>query len=816
MRKKAKIIIGALSCVFILGCMVSCQNNDTPPVGDKEENDYTITFHYGFDPKTATLDSNGKASSYTKTLTKESKDGRKVILTSANINSFNVEGYKQIGYSDNVWSTDNITSDLDIYVLYAKLQDFTITFQNPDGSTITTITKQENSTLLEEDYPSIEDVKVDEGLSFLKRDNVPADGIVKDNLIIKAVQGTSKLFEAEKAQKMYYVGYEDMMEETPVILSSGGSGGSSVYFYDNWEKEENGKKHESIAPVAIEFNFEVTTAVKLDLNVSVWNRKGATDSNLNSFMKVEVGQNEVYSPITIQESLTCSDEWGDFQDVFVNEIEFKPGVNTIKITGNSGILFNMDYITLSGDAEKISYPKHTVTLLGGATFENGETTARIEEQSGFPEGIVTPVVENKYVDGWYVNGDKTTVVKKDEFKMPNYDITLEPHYSDGKKITINANRAQRFGEGVTVSDPGFKMYNDFEQKYETETTWIEYTFTTDSTMDVLLSLNVRRRAQGFDEDGSVFSVLDLMDVYIKQGDKEEKIEKDKTGELYKDVVDELSPFDSEIGPKAIERKVATLNLVENTTYTLRIHAKCSSWERAFNLDHFIFNNCFGDIKEPILPNETKAIKEVENIGIDGVKDEAYQLVGRDVDWLITGKTPAPVSGSFYMSYKGNNAYIYVEVKDNIVATRGKDSRNESVTNFYENDQIEFWFGLNEKYYKVAIDAFGYGLLSTKDGNAEVFENASKIEYKTQLIGANLEDFSDGSPCFAAGATGYSIEFSLPLLEETETLKNNDLMTSIQFDSIDDADGGNFCAFGHQLKTEEDLERVDRVFPVHFE
>ena len=93
-----------------------------------EKTNFTITFHYGF-AADATFDGTGKASAYKDSKSYESKNGRKINLTTTMKNSFEVENYKVIGYSTTAWQQDGISEDMDVYVLYAPLAECTITFQ---------------------------------------------------------------------------------------------------------------------------------------------------------------------------------------------------------------------------------------------------------------------------------------------------------------------------------------------------------------------------------------------------------------------------------------------------------------------------------------------------------------------------------------------------------------------------------------------------------------------------------------------------------------------------------------------------------------
>ena len=90
-------------------------NTEVPPA----QTNFNITFHYGF-AEDATFDETGKASAYTESKSYESKNGRKINLTSTMKNSFAVENYKIIGYSTTAWQKDGISEDMDVYAIRAE------------------------------------------------------------------------------------------------------------------------------------------------------------------------------------------------------------------------------------------------------------------------------------------------------------------------------------------------------------------------------------------------------------------------------------------------------------------------------------------------------------------------------------------------------------------------------------------------------------------------------------------------------------------------------------------------------------------------
>lgn len=379
-------------------------NTEVPPA----KTNFNITFHYGF-AEDATFDETGKASAYTESKSYESKNGRKINLTTTMKNAFAVENYKIIGYSTTAWQKDGISEDMDVYVLYAPLAECTITFQNPDGSVIKTLAKKENDALTAEEYPAASEVVIEAGYEFVGWDITSID-VITESVVIKAVQGTTLKLEAEKSNH-YFI---DDPENTAgkVIVSTVGSGGKSVYCAQG--------------AVIIEFTITVDEDVDLFWGAGMWHREGADNASIARYFtySVKAAGEDNYTNVTATGTLTCSTDWGDFQPVEIGKISLKKGANLLKIEGNPYL--NLDYITLKGNVDGVHMNPYNLTL-NGATFKNGKTTMQVEAGSTLPTGLIINAPEGQILSGWT---DGTNTWRSNEFIMPEQDVTLTAIFND--------------------------------------------------------------------------------------------------------------------------------------------------------------------------------------------------------------------------------------------------------------------------------------------------------------------------------------------------------------------------------------------------
>lgn len=148
-----------LATVAISTCFVACDNtptNNSTPSSQNLEQNYKVTFHYGF----TVYNEDYTKMDYTKTTALTSKNGKKVTVSNNLLSAFEVKGYSISGYSSDLWKNDGIKEDLDVYVLYQPLQTFEITFKNADGSDIKTVSVFEGDTLDASLYPDTKDVVV--------------------------------------------------------------------------------------------------------------------------------------------------------------------------------------------------------------------------------------------------------------------------------------------------------------------------------------------------------------------------------------------------------------------------------------------------------------------------------------------------------------------------------------------------------------------------------------------------------------------------------------------------------------------------------
>lgn len=622
------MLVGATSCDLLnsfTGENSSSTGTPTSSSSTSEEpevRDYTITFHYGFDAS-ATLDASGKPSAYKATADYISKKGKRVSLTTAMKDMFAVAGYKVVGYSTTAWQKDGITADMDVYVLYAPLAEFAITFQNPDGSVISTLSKKEGESLTAAEYPEESAIKLTEGCEFIGW-SVSSVEAITENMIIKALEGSTLRLEAEKSN--YYFQEDPTNAAGKTIVSSTGSGGKSVYLMNG--------------TVVMDYKITAEKDVNLILGAALWYRSGAENKDLNSMLtfSVKTAGAADFALVSTSGKLTCTKNWGDFEETQVANISLKAGENVIRLQGSS--YTNVDYIMLKGDVSGVAMNPHTLTL-NGATFANGETTAKVEAGNGMPVGVIVTPPEGKVLDGWT---DGTTTWTAKDFVMPDSDLTVSP--------------------------------------------------------------------------------------------------------VWKDTI----------------KKAATIK-----------------------------------------------VYEVENVTVDGVKDDSYTQVNSAAGHY-TALTNDAISADVYMATKDNGVYVYVDVTDDVVVSGGKEYAKTN----YKNDMIEFWFTYNGSTSKIQIDAFGHQIRSDADGLAVSYAKLGEVAYATMLKGDDkLAQYQVSGEATVSTATGYAVEFWLPLADAGKSVINESIDWTLQVNSISETTGATVSINGWQLKTESNLTQIDKIYTAAF-
>lgn len=170
-----------------------------------------------------------------------------------------------------------------------------------------------------------------------------------------------------------------------------------------------------------------------------------------------------------------------------------------------------------------------------------------------------------------------------------------------------------------------------------------------------------------------------------------------------------------------------------------------------------------------------------------------------------------------MAAKDNGVYVYVDVTDDIVAVRGIESTKETDKNMsFRNDMIEFWFQYGDIHTKLQFDAFGLHVRSDEDGLAKTFARLDEVEYTTALKGDdNVEAYrASGAPTVST-ATGYAIEFWLPLADEGESIVGNTMTWTLQINSISDLDASTYSVYGWKMKYDTEMEEVEKIFKADF-
>lgn len=640
------MLLSVTSCAWIESII---GGNEEPPVTDDPnpddkpddpetpvEQDYKITFHYDF-AADATLDENGKASAYESTAEYTSKKGKRVSLTTAMKEMFAMDGYKIKGYSTTAWQKDGISADMDVYVLYEALGYFTITFQNPDGSVISTLNKKEGEALAASEYPAVSDVTIAEGYEFIGWDITSIESVT-ESVTIKAKQGITRKFEAETFVSAVYD------NAAAVAAPTGNSYSGGQYVHCEYISSKG------FATITWELQSEGATSAIFNMALA---HRAAKFYNINQCIQLFVNDQQVD---IFADSAFTIDGWGvdtngdgtkggwsKFEEINVANIALVDGKNTITIKTVVSAAFEIDYFSLKGDVEGVYMNPYELTL-SGATFANGKTTVKLEAGSGLPTGIQLEIPAGKKLSGWT---DGTTTWGTTDFVMPEANTTISPVF-----------------------------------------------------------------------------------------------------------VDQVSP-------------------------------------------------------------EKEVLVTKEIITVDGVLDDAYQQVNSAAGYIANTKNDN-LKGDVYMAAKANGVYVYIEITDDKVVCRGLEAaKDESKATGFKNDMIEFWFQYGDIHSKIQLDAFGLSLKSIADGLATSFANLEDVVYATKIIGDDLSGYTEGEAYASESATGYAVEFWLPLAEEGTSVADSTLTWTLQINSVGDIGGGNVSVYGWKMKTEAELLELDKIFKANF-
>lgn len=426
---KSKVHSMVKSFLVTMLCLIICLGAVACGGGDG-----TVTFHYGFDTQKVKLDKNGKASKYTDTVDIKSVNGKRVVLSTKIKDSFEVKGYKVIGYSTTDWQKDGITSNINVYVLYRKLKSYKITFLNPDNSKIKTITKYENESLTERDFPDESSIKIKAGLDFIGWDTTYVDSVEKD-MKIKAMEGGMVTFEAEKQK------YSNSTGAAVVVTEANEESGKSIYM-NAYPKE---------GEVTIDFTVYAKQETKLiwDINMGF---RGGGENNLsdNMIFTTKMAGESVYSEVVSNGVIRNENwdvKWGDMGTATVSTIVLKQGENHLSIKGIKYLVANIDSISLKGETQGVYYKPYKLTL-SGATFSNGNSVMDVEAGSKVPKRInVENLGKNQEVVGWTDGSTKWTI---NDFEMPEKDITISPIIGEKKKEVTPKNVKPNNKSKITI------------------------------------------------------------------------------------------------------------------------------------------------------------------------------------------------------------------------------------------------------------------------------------------------------------------------------------------------------------------------------
>ncbi|MBQ8552006.1 MAG: hypothetical protein IJ428_04235 [Clostridia bacterium] len=169
--------------------------------------------------------------------------------------------------------------------------------------------------------------------------------------------------------------------------------------------------------------------------------------------------------------------------------------------------------------------------------------------------------------------------------------------------------------------------------------------------------------------------------------------------------------------------------------------------------------------------------------IDGEMDETYKYslclgdLGTPArsDYVAMPEWNNTCSADAYFMYDDNNLYIFAEVTDDDVLTKGE--AYTQTENPWKNDVIEFKFSMDgtNDTIKVSVDAYGYSLYGLK-------AHYDKIDYSSMKYATKMTD------------TGYNVEISVPCTKgDLDMIKSGKLGILWQLNDLN-AKGENTCSY----------------------
>lgn len=147
------------------------------------------------------------------------------------------------------------------------------------------------------------------------------------------------------------------------------------------------------------------------------------------------------------------------------------------------------------------------------------------------------------------------------------------------------------------------------------------------------------------------------------------------------------------------------------------------------------------------------------------------------------KLPGSVNAELYMAWDGDYIYFAVKVYDSKIVTEGKDYC--SINNPYENDGVEMWYGFNNNFSKICLDAAGWTVYSGASNPSKYLNFVkSNNKFATRIYNADNSvvtvDKNDGSARVLAEGEGsyYIVEYVLPAFHEpTDVITEDDPLGS---------------------------------------
>lgn len=184
------------------------------------------------------------------------------------------------------------------------------------------------------------------------------------------------------------------------------------------------------------------------------------------------------------------------------------------------------------------------------------------------------------------------------------------------------------------------------------------------------------------------------------------------------------------------------------------------------LDKSLYGASLGSFYKNIISNKIDGTKGDFSI-IDKYADlAAAKAAGKGDEysqaletWNRLAKT---IDADYYMAWDGEFIYFLAEVSDDVVTTQS-EAYCVAIDNPYENDGVELWYAINEKYHKLCLDALGYKLYSGWQASAYLNYINTQGLFATKLTGA--EKPVNKGAMIIEGATGYTVAFALPAYAE---------------------------------------------------